>query len=123
MVGFGRGRNAAERYFMASVIFKGGMPYGPDVNRLKEEFPPASLTEGRMILHERLVEIVQQPKGSSRYYGVIDSWIAQQRNDNGIFMAWEPSRGLKVLAPAEILFLAESRTKQKLKQVGRAVKT
>lgn len=106
-----------------AVVFKGGMPYGPDVNRLKETFPVTELTEGRILLHDQLEPIVRQKKGSQRYYGIINSWISQQRNDNGVFMVWEQARGLKVLGPAEILNYAETRTRQKMKQTGRAIKT
>ncbi len=107
-----------------SLIFKGGMPYGPDVNRLKETFPPSTkLTEGTIIPHDALEKVVQQERGTQRYYGVIDSWMTQMRNELSIFMVWEPGQGVKVLNPAEVLQIAETRTRQKIRQTGRAIKT
>jgi hypothetical protein len=106
-----------------SVIFNGGMPYGPDVNRLKETFPVTKLTEGTIIRHEELEAVVRQQRGSQRYYGVINSWMSQQKNANGIFMVWEPATGIKVLNPAEILSHAETKTRQKIKQTGKAIRT
>ena len=104
-------------------IFRGGVPYAVDIRRLTEAFPVPSLTEGRVIKHEQLEEIVNSPKASQRYYGVINSWIAQMKNSNGVFMIWEASIGIRVLDPAGILSYAENRTRQKIRQTGKAVKT
>jgi hypothetical protein len=104
-----------------SKTFHGGVPYIVDVNRLKEAFPVPSLSEGRVIQHAELERIVNANKGEQRYYGVINSWLAQMKNSNGIFMIWEPSVGIKVLDPASILTHAENKTRQKIRQTGRAV--
>jgi len=108
---------------MDAVTFKGGLPYGPDVNRLKEAFPVERLTEDTVITHEKLEAVVSESRGSQRYYGVINSWISQLKNSNGLFIIWEASIGIKVLNPAEILNVAEVRTRQKIKQTGKAIKT
>jgi hypothetical protein len=102
--------------------FRGGVPYAIDVNRLKEAFPVPSLTEGRVIEHKDLELVITAKAGNQRYYGVINSWIAQMKNNNGVFMIWEPAVGIKVLAPAEILSHAEVRTRQKIGQTGKAIK-
>jgi hypothetical protein len=104
-------------------IFKGGLPYKPDVKRLNEEFPVDQLIEGCVITHEQFEAILQQEHGTGRYYAVINSWIIHQRSENGIYIAWDPGTGVKVLNPAEILNHAETRTRQKLRQTGRAIKT
>ena len=106
-----------------SVVFNGGLPYGPDVNRLKETFPVAKLAEGTILTHEELEAVVRQKRGTQRYYGVVNSWMKQQKNDNGIFMVWEASTGVKVLDPAGVLHCAETRTRQKIKQTGKAIRT
>lgn len=103
--------------------FVGSVPYVVDVNRLKEEFPVTKLTEGTIIAHDAIGPIVNAKKGSQRYYGVVNSWIAQMRNTNGIFMVWQPGDGVKVLAPGEILDCAETRTRQKIRQTGKAIRT
>lgn len=106
-----------------SMVFRGGLPFAPDVKRLEEAFPVDSLAEGRIIGHERLETIVQAKRGTGRYYGVINSWIHRLRNVNGVFVVWQQGDGIKVLNPAEILDHAELRTRQKIRQTGRAVKT
>ena len=106
-----------------SKTFRGGVPYSVDVRRLTEAFPVPSLTEGRVIKHAQLEEIVNAPKASQRYYGVVNSWIAQMKTANGLFIVWEPATGIKILGPAEILTFAENKTRQKLRQTGKAIRT
>lgn len=103
-------------------IFKGGIPYAPDIRRLSEAFPVPSLVEGLTIPHEKLEAVLDLKRGNSRYYGVVNAWIGHQKNENSIVIVWEPSEGLKVLNPAEILHHAETRTRQKSGQLNRAVK-
>lgn len=105
-----------------SEVFRGGIPYVVDVNRLKESFPVPNLIEGLVIKHGELEQIVQAKAKSQRYYGVVNSWIAQMKNANGIVIEWVPATGIKVLNPAEILSSAETRLRQKIGQTGRAVK-
>jgi hypothetical protein len=106
-----------------SRVFRGGVPYAVDVKRLLEAFPVPLLTEGLVIGHAQLQELIGAPKGGQRYYGVVNSWIAQMKSSNGIFIIWEPAIGLKVLGPAEILTFAETKTRQKIRQTGRAIGT
>jgi hypothetical protein len=113
----------AQKGRKMSKTFRGGVPYSVDVRRLLEAFPVPSLTEGRVIKHSQLEEIVNTPKGNQRYYSVINSWISQTRNTHGIFVVWEPTVGVKVLEPVEILTHAEQRTRQKIAQTGKAVRT
>lgn len=105
-----------------SKVYRGGMPYGPDIKRLREAYPSNTLTEGLVMEHAALEGIIGAPKGSQRYYGVINSWRSEELNKNGIFMAWQPGDGLKVLSPSEILARGDSVTLQKIKQLGRATK-
>lgn len=104
-----------------SQMFRGGIPYQVDVNRLKEAFPESSLREGRTIRHDELERVIKAQRGSQRYYGVVNSWLSQMKSSNGIFMIWEPSVGIKVLDPAGVLGFAEKRTKQKIRQTRKAV--
>ena len=104
-----------------SNIFRGGIPYSVDVRRLIETFPVPSLTEGRLITHTQLEEAVNSPRGSQRYYGVVNSWIARMRAANGIYMIWEQGAGILVLDPAKLLEHAETKTRQKIRQTNKAV--
>ena len=104
-------------------IFTGGVPYAIDVKRLSEAFPTDQLTEERVISHEELEGALSMDRGSQRYYGVCNSWIAKVKNETGIYMVWDQGSGIKVLTPAMLLGHAETRTRQKIKQTGRAIKT
>lgn len=105
-----------------SKVFRGGVPYIVDVNRLIEAFPASELNEGRVIEHAELESIISEKQGSGRYYGVVNSWIASVRNTTGIYIIWEPSVGLKVLDPAQLLGHGEKRVKQKARQTRKAIK-
>ena len=104
-----------------SQPFRGGVPYGVDVRRLCDAFPVPSLTEGREIPHHSLEEIINVPKGHQRYYAVVNSWIGQMRNSNGIFIVWRPTIGIKVLPPEGVLEHAETRIRQKIRLTKRAI--
>lgn len=106
-----------------SFIFRGGRPYGPDRRRLDEAFPVISLTEGRIILHSQLEEVLGMKRTASRYYALVNSWLSHKRGENGLVIRWESKVGLKVLDPAGVLDFAERRTRQKVKQTIKAVKT
>ena len=103
--------------------FRGGVPYALDLKRLREAFPVPTLTEGRVIKHGQLETVVNVKKGASRYYAVVDAWRAELKNNAGIFVVWERAVGLKVLNPAELLNHAETRTRQKIRQTGKAIRT
>lgn len=105
------------------MIFRGGLPYGPEMHRLDDAFPLSALNEGRIVKHAELEGVLGVKRGSARYYGVIHAWMARQRNNNNVFLAWEPTIGLKVLDPGQVLDFAEGRTRQKIRQVGRAIRT
>lgn len=104
-----------------SKLFPGSIPYGLDRERLSAAFPVAELTEGRAISHEALEGALGIPRGTTRYYGVIDSWMRRTRNVTGIYMVWVPGNGVTVLNPAALLGHAETRTRQKIRQTKRAV--
>ncbi|MGH7486397.1 MAG: hypothetical protein ACREMY_12490, partial [bacterium] len=102
--------------------FKGGLPYGPDVKRLTEAFPPAALTEGRSISHEQLLGTLDCETRHERYYCIVNAWRRKQLHENGVYIIWEQGKGVVVLDPAGVLGDAERKIRQKIQQVGRSVK-
>ena len=103
--------------------FTGGVPYAIDVKSLMEAFSIDTLTEGRVIPHDELEATIGSERGSQRYYGVVNSWIGRVKNETGVFLVWDQGTGVRVLDPASVLGHAETRTRQKIKQTGRAIKT
>lgn len=108
---------------MRNVLFGGGVSYGPDIKRLSDSFPVPDLTEGRVIDHGEIETAVGLKWSSRRYYAVVNAWMASKKSDNGIILVYVPSVGVKVLDPASVLGYAELKTKQKVKQLGRSMKT
>lgn len=104
------------------LVFRGGMPYEPDVNRLKERFPASALTEGRVIGHAELETALVYKKGTPRYYGVINSWMAYCEGELGIYLRWKAQIGLEVMEPAVHFEYRETGLKQKLRGARKAAR-
>lgn len=105
-------------------VYRGGVPYAMDIKRLNDAFPLPSLTEGRIIEHEQLEETLglHRANGNQRYYSVINAWRHQLLAANGVFLAWKATIGVEVLDPAGVLSHADGKTRQKLRQMGRAIR-
>jgi hypothetical protein len=88
---------------------------------LDEVFPISALQEGRIVTHDELESAIGVERQTSRYYGVLRAWATRQRNANNVILEWQPTLGLKVLPPAEILHSAETRTRRKIKQTRQAI--
>jgi hypothetical protein len=123
------GPNGAERKVVTedhkaheASIFRGGMPYGPDVKRLDEAYPIASLTEGLLIEHEKLSKIVKAQKGTGRYYGVIDSWRKRLREENDIVLLWRFGVGIYVAYPHERLNYSETKIRRGMRGTKRGIR-
>jgi hypothetical protein len=101
-------------------LWKGGLPYGPQVRKLEELYPKPE--EDLMLIHEQIEKIIGEPKGTQRYYGIVDSWRKKLFNELGIDSAWLPGQGLKILQPSERLHASESDFKFGLRKTKRAVK-
>lgn len=101
-------------------VFRGGVPYGPQVRDLEAAFPRPE--EDSLILHERLEEIIREAPGTQRYYGVVNSWRSKLFNELGIDTDWIQGEGLKILTPADRLSTGERNFKSKWRGVKRAIR-
>ena len=108
---------------MANRVFLGGLPYAIDVKRLEEAFPVSALNEGKTIDHETLEKLLEVKRGTQRYYGIINSWIKRERNQNNVHLAWQPGEGLKVLNPAELLDEGDRKTLKGIRGTIRGIST
>jgi len=102
-------------------LFAGAVPYGPDIKKLEARFPVETLEEGMLIEHEILEAVINQKRGTSRYYGVVNSWRLRIRNQTAVFITWEMGKGLVVLPPHGVQGHAEAKTRQKIRQTARAI--
>lgn len=97
-----------------------GVPYGPQVKRLKDAYPKPE--EGLVLSHDELEELLNEERGSQRYYGVVNSWRSYLLKDLGIDSAWVQGEGLKILDPAERLKVGEDQFRHGLRKTKRAFK-
>lgn len=82
---------------MNAKMFMGGIPYGPDVNRLRVAFPHESLKEQLIVEHSQIEQALQFKRVSSRYRGVVNSWIAAMYRDYNINIKALRGVGFQVL--------------------------
>lgn len=101
-------------------IWKGGLPYEPDVRKLEEKYPNPE--EDQVITHEDFEKLLSLTRGPGRYYGVIKSWQKRLFNLRNIDSQWIQGKGVKILGPADRLEVGESGIRRKLKQVKREVR-
>lgn len=102
------------RYWLA------GIPYGPQVEKIKRQYPKPE--EGLILSHDDLETLINEKKGTKRYYGIINSWRKYLLNDLGIDTNWIQGKGLKVINPAERLKVGEDNFRQGLRKTRRAFK-
>lgn len=67
-----------------SKIYKGWMPYEPDVKRILEKYPVSGLSEGQLISHEQLEEIMGLKRDSSRYRNLLMRGLGDKLREAGL---------------------------------------
>ena len=101
-------------------IWKGGLPYGPQVQRLRDSFPNPE--EEKLFSHNEFEALLGEVRGSQRYYGIINSWRKYLINTLGIDSDWNPGEGLLILPPAKRLECGERDTKRGIRRVKRGIR-
>ena len=99
----------SENYF-------GGIPYAPDVKKIRTQYPENEMKIGQKISYEEISELIRENKKSKRFYNITKSWRMQIEKESGVFI--QPigdGSGLKVISESEKLDLAnrEDRTATK----------
>lgn len=105
---------------MKPVQLVNGIPYGPDIHKLEEQWP--SPEEDQVIAHKEFEALLKIESKTSRYYGVVNAWRRRLRNDRNIDSEWIHGVGLKFLNPADRLIESERNIKQGIRHTGRAFK-
>jgi len=55
-------------------VYFGGIPTGPDVNKLNDTFKLRDMAQGDTILYSEVSKIIEQEPGSSRWDSVTNAW-------------------------------------------------
>lgn len=69
-----------------SNVFFGGVPTGPDVNKLVAAFPAEVLTSGYKIPYDEVSKIIGYDQKTSRWRSVTNAWRKKIEKDCNIFI-------------------------------------
>ena len=64
-------------------LYFGGVPTEPEVRRLRDEYPDASLTPGSTIDYAEVAELIHSPARSHRFNTVCHRWRRQVEQETG----------------------------------------
>ena len=103
-----------DRYF-------GGIPYGPDIKKLRTLFPDSALTIGQEILYETIEQMIQSDRKSSRFYAVTRAWRRHVEQESGLFILPVDGDRFKVLNESEKLDLANREDRTAVKKTRRSM--
>jgi hypothetical protein len=109
---------------LKATIFRGGLPYEPDVAKLNVAFPVESLEHGRILEHAAVLATLGMEKRNDRYEAVLRSWRRDLQADHRIVLTYvrapvaqqdgrvkNVSIGLRVCDDAEKLGHSQSKMK------------
>jgi hypothetical protein len=100
-------------------VFRGGVPWEVDVARLREAFPAQSLTEGRVISHDELIQVLRFSPGP-RYYSVLHSWFWELETNHNVYLNLEAKVGVRVLDPSSLRRAVMKNARSKAGQLVKA---
>lgn len=80
-------------------IFRGGLPYGPELKRLNEAFP--SLELGQTITHTEMSDVLELDRNGPRYSAIVRAWRKSLLRNCDIDCEPVPGVGIRVMTPAE----------------------
>ena len=101
-------------------VFRGGMPTGPDVQKLLEEFPTSTLTIGRVITYEEISRVIGVPPKTSRFRTITGVWRKEVENTVDIIMKPHKGQALVILSDSGKLDLASDKYRSATKLAARA---
>jgi len=90
-----------NKVFTGKVIK--GISTDAEVSALRRAFPPAALTEGRVIEHGEIEAVIAVKRGplNGRYYAIVNRWKQRVRDEHCINIRNLSNLGYKVLSPEE----------------------
>lgn len=83
---------------MAGKLFFGGVPTGPEVDKLLEKF---GAPEPGVISHEQIEGVIGQRRDSSRYHTIVTQWRRRLLKDRNLDTSAELGVGVRILSEPE----------------------
>jgi hypothetical protein len=100
-----------------SEIFKGTLPYGPDLARLDMQFP--DLKPPDAIEYSGIGKIIKAEWPSPRFMGVLTAWRKRLERMRGLHTACDPGKALLIRTAEEAMHDNETDFRHKGRQIGR----
>jgi hypothetical protein len=105
---------------MSTRLFLGGMPFKPDVDKLRAAFGVPK--EGDVIPWDRIEGVIGQPKKSNRFVGVVTAWRKALYNEHNVAFGPERGLGLRVLNPDERIQYAAAGFRMGCRKLARSAR-
>ena len=99
------------------ALFKGGLPYAPDVRRLKEAFPEPE--EGELIPREAIEAVLGLDWDSGRCRNIVEAWKKDMLKTENIHIGAVPGFGVKRLSATERMQEGKKYIKSGIKKADR----
>jgi hypothetical protein len=97
-----------------------GVPFEPDIKKLRETYPEARLRQGQIIPYHEVERLLHERKDSNRWKGVTNQWRKVVEDETGVILGVERGEGFKVLEEGEKLDLCCSKLRSAAKFARRS---
>lgn len=84
---------------MRSMVFRGGVPIRPDVERIMKEH--GELRHGDLVPHSMIENVIGVKRGSNRYQTVVASWRKRLFRELALQFSPEGDNGYRVMTPEQ----------------------
>lgn len=101
-------------------LFFGGLPTGPDVQRIRNVYPENSLAPQQEISYAHIGEIIGSKYGTSRFISVTTSWRKFVEKEVNVIFGTDPGVAFVVLNEPEKVKLSERKLHSAAKFARRA---
>jgi hypothetical protein len=102
-------------------VFFGGVPTDIDLRLLREAFPPAELTVGRLLPYPSVARAIKSEVGSCRYKTVTNRWRKVLESEHGLIVGTKAGEGFIVLDDHEKLDLSSSKIRSSRRAARRSL--
>jgi hypothetical protein len=103
-----------------SRTFWSGIPWEPDVKRIRKAFPDSELKVGAEIPYSAIAETISSEYGTCRFRSVTMAWRKAVEKEAGLFIGTSEGKAFRVLSESEKLGLSRSKVRASIKSARRA---
>ena len=104
-----------------SRLYRGGIPTGPDVAKIRKIFASQENTPGAIILYEDIERAIGFKRDNHRFRVVTIQWRKEVERDTGLIIGCERNVGFRVLEASGKLELAKDKMHSGIRAVKRSI--